>query len=1129
MKFSQYTLEDEVKDMIALQAAINEGNLHPIDSRLLDKWRVYRSQGELIAHINKIEEEAGQLMGAAISYIFDIELPMHIANSGETLLLTEEGLQTPYTVNSNFIKDLLTLGWLDLYDFARRQDMTFKLLPKENIKTFAFTAQYVLDNSTATDFGTTAYGLRKKGNKVAVITTTPEEKAEIDALEEIQLAGEVYTPIYIILLEEPANKQWKKVIGEETFYDFSGMNIDEIIENKDFFHAYAAKVLDERVTKPVKAVVAALSIEEVLSEPNASYKLNGELIKARLGRKVLKVLHDDFGWVKPQFTSRIERGIAKRTVYSFTLDISAVKKANVICFRGDKVQNDPEGFLSDLEETDSLQGKRIVVIATDERQESNLKAYSDIVEGWSDKNILIVRLTTENQINQWTSLIGNKGFYDLSRVNNKSKDFTRGLAIGLTNKVNRKIMLAEGGEAKGAPTNWIDGKFNTEKVPDAKIADLRFEEKVEAAFKGKRAVTGLIGFGSEELDFKQQAQEYIDKNPGLGFTVDEIVGKLETAKNFLDEVWLDGDDGTENPVTFENRFIVQLAAVLLKIKNERSELSSKLEAIVNYCTNKQYDVFGAYDSYEELYASELKKLFLNGTRFVTFLFQENEVWDPYLFKEDAGIVLHTGSFPFKGSENIKGGARSIYQTLGRILGYAEYPDRDEAIKAFRALITHEFKDLVRGKHKDEDKTTTRLINKVNKSIKANHALALKEANATMWVKKTKEALSRPKSSYKLNGTLIRASLGGRELLQALHELGWLKPEFTVDRNVYDFTLNTPGINVVAFSGRTIRPFIHTIDDVKKANPGKIAIVIADSEENEEELKSLRRLKDLGDEDVLIVRLKSPELISQWSSLIKDDEVYDFSEIFVNKLIKAEGLIKRLAKELNSVARLRLDINRVGLRISEADEAFYNNITSDDISSEIDKYGILVSFKDVVENLAGFKSQISKLGNLPIVIVTKDESERKKINKLKEYGFLPENITIVGPLDKVTQDEVSVLEGRKIIALGFKDSFEEGAMELNMNITNFEMLREVHFKALGKNELLNWDRVAALIGVYVGKYPASKKTVLDKLASPPAGNDASITDFAIEDMGIDNAEVGVAVTENILEDAKRAYEDLKTNI
>ncbi len=523
----------------------------------------------------------------------------------------------------------------------------------------------------------------------------------------------------------------------------------------------------------------------------------------------------------------------------------------------------------------------------------------------------------------------------------------------------------EAANTKESPKSWTEGEFNTQDVPNAEIADIRLNERAASAFEGGRVVEGLIGLGSKEAHFVKLAEEYRYKNPATRFSVDEITEKLRTARGFLEEVWDDDEFLVELTHTIIKTgalmnlgklddYIVTLNDLVREAAVLKGREVEKMRRI-QYQRAKSRGIFlHALKNMVTKHAikSELAtaaRLRYNNTRFVAFLFEENGVWDPYLFKKDGGIVLHMGTYPFEGSEDLVEGAKTMYMTLGRILGYAEYPDRKEAVKTFRALITHEFKDFARGEHENEDETTTALINKIN------------------------------------------------------------------------------------------------------------------------------------------------------------------------------GVIKS-----------RYDIDNIGMRISERDEDFYNHIIADDISSEIDKYGLLIPFKDVVENLAGFRSQISKLGNLPIVVVTKHEgTEREEINRLKEYGILPKNVTTMRPPYVVNQ-KLLELEGRRIIALGFKESFREYGMKREIllgnlgNIIDFEVLRVVQFKDLSKNELLNWDRISALLGVFMGEEKVLEKTNLDDV-SPLEGSSATTLAAMFTGSDIYNVQVGVPVTKRLLEDARRTYEDLKTNI
>ena len=213
--------------------------------------------------------------------------------------------------------------------------------------------------------------------------------------------------------------------------------------------------------------------------------------------------------------------------------------------------------------------------------------------------------------------------------------------------------------------------------------------------------------------------------------------------------------------------------------------------------------------------------------------------------------------------------------------------------------------------------------------------------------------------------------------------------------------------------------------------------------------------------------------------------------------------------LEVLSALRKEIDNLGSIIAREDTAFYSNTGSGDITARnIENLTILFTAKDVIENLAGFKEQCLRMGNLPIFIVTLNQAERSQIERLRELGFLPKNIAT-----KSHDRALPVLDSGKVIALGFRESFE--AYDFRASTRQL-----IEFAELGEDEVLNWERVFAALAV----------TVLDEIPDATRTNmDREIMLRLSKGEGIDEFHVGVPVTKRLVGQAKLTYNLIKANI
>ena len=138
--------------------------------------------------------------------------------------------------------------------------------------------------------------------------------------------------------------------------------------------------------------------------------------------------------------------------------------------------------------------------------------------------------------------------------------------------------------------------------------DKVFRAKAAIAFAEGRAPS-IFGHQAAE-DLSQAAAEFLEKSGEVGIEKEEIVGRLKEAQSFLDDIFND---------EFVNRIVTKIAEI--------DEAQVKKESALNFL--KMIKEIAAIED-AELKTAEARRVIVDETRFVTFLFGEKGL-DPYLF------------------------------------------------------------------------------------------------------------------------------------------------------------------------------------------------------------------------------------------------------------------------------------------------------------------------------------------------------------------------------------------------------------------------------------------------------------------------------------------------------------------
>lgn len=187
-----------------------------------------------------------------------------------------------------------------------------------------------------------------------------------------------------------------------------------------------------------------------------------------------------------------------------------------------------------------------------------------------------------------------------------------------------------------------------------------------------------------------------------------------------------------------------------------------------------------------------RKIFIEDTRWPVLLLGKRasevslySLGDPQSEAHKA-VVAHNGTWTYEGSENIPGGARSNYFTFARLEGYAKRGE--EGLAVFQEIVIHEFKDWVRGGHKDETPEIVAQVNKINREIDKELGI-----NGNQVYEEVRGGLGREPSVYGPHPM--------QEGLRRLYEkISWARshatnPQFVI-KNIYAFRDQKHGMTPV---------------------------------------------------------------------------------------------------------------------------------------------------------------------------------------------------------------------------------------------------------------------------------------------------------------------------------------------
>lgn len=122
-----------------------------------------------------------------------------------------------------------------------------------------------------------------------------------------------------------------------------------------------------------------------------------------------------------------------------------------------------------------------------------------------------------------------------------------------------------------------------------------------------------------------------------------------------------------------------------------------------------------------------RKAIVSDTRYIVFMFGLQGM-DPSLYSigdllsdDYRSLVAHIGTYAYEGSANIKGGARTIYNSLMRMSMFGD------DVGAFQTLIRHEILDMASGRHVPLSAREKRQLETVNKKIDQKYKEQIKDA------------------------------------------------------------------------------------------------------------------------------------------------------------------------------------------------------------------------------------------------------------------------------------------------------------------------------------------------------------------------------------------------------------------
>ncbi len=248
------------------------------------------------------------------------------------------------------------------------------------------------------------------------------------------------------------------------------------------------------------------------------------------------------------------------------------------------------------------------------------------------------------------------------------------------------------GFASGAGETWAHDKV--------------FRARAAAAFIEGRAIR-IFGHQAVER-LEEAAGEFISKSGEMGVNVEEVTDRLRAAREFLESVFTD---------EFIQRVIQEIAAIEEDSVRDDIERGLANEQSILFLRRAK-EIAGVPQANRRI--AQARQFLVDDTRFITFLFGMRGL-DPFLFsagdilsKEYRAIVAHMGGYPYEGSEDIQAGARTIYTSLARILGFAELGE--EGLRLYQEMMLHEFLDRARGRHVSPSPEIVAELGRVNAQI-----------------------------------------------------------------------------------------------------------------------------------------------------------------------------------------------------------------------------------------------------------------------------------------------------------------------------------------------------------------------------------------------------------------------------
>jgi len=238
------------------------------------------------------------------------------------------------------------------------------------------------------------------------------------------------------------------------------------------------------------------------------------------------------------------------------------------------------------------------------------------------------------------------------------------------------------------------------------LHDKGFRARAARAFNEGRAV--LMSPNMSQAQAEAAADEFLKKSGELTVTKEAVVERILKARDLLGSVFTD---------EFIASVLKEVSTIdASMVKNEKSKA---FLAMMQDIAAKNDLVAG-------------RKAIVDDTRYIMFMFGA-EGMDPSLYSvgdllsEDyRALIAHVGTYAYDGSVNIKGGARTIYNTLMRM--------NELNTGTLQTLIRHELLDMAAGKH------VSLLANEQAQLVKANMQIDAKYKD------QMKNAITEEKSS-----------------------------------------------------------------------------------------------------------------------------------------------------------------------------------------------------------------------------------------------------------------------------------------------------------------------------------------------------------------------------------------------